>query len=201
MTVEPGACITLKNVVEIPIDITGAMNVDFSSTFTHFGHDDLLLAVDEQQQHDNHAPAISVDALKGSIVILARTDTEARTLLSPSLAGTSYGELCATAIATVQNKAFGRRISYWFDFTVIALMMVFGCFFHRFKKRTFMLLSFVTLLGYLFLSLSVYALMLDRLPFILPAGLLLLVNFFSLFSPRDFPAPAGTDKGETTQPA
>jgi CHASE2 domain-containing sensor protein len=189
VTVEPGTRIVLGKAVTIPIDPEGRMDIDFSSTFTHFGHDDLLLAVDELQQHDKQASAISTDALKGGVVILARTDKDSRTLLTPSRARESYGELCAAAIATVQNKAFSKRISHGFDFAVIAVMMALGCFFHRFQKRAFMLLSLVILLGYLFLSMSLYALILLRLPFILPAGLLLLLNFFSLFSPRDLPAP------------
>jgi CHASE2 domain-containing sensor protein len=190
VTVEPGSHIQLGNSLAIPIDLEGRMNIDFSSTFTRFGHDDLLLAVAEQQHGDKSAPAISTDALKGGIVILARTDRDSRTLLTPSRASESYGELSAAAIATVLNKAFSRRVSPLFDFAVIAAMMALGCFFHRFQKRSFIFLSFVILLGYLFLSMSLYALLLVRLPFILPTGLMLLLNFFSLFFPRDASSPA-----------
>ena len=191
-TSEGGGDIVLGNVAVIPIDPAGRMNIDFSSTFTRFGHDDLLLAAAEQQHGDKNAPVISTDAVKGGIVILARTDKDSRTLTTPSRAKESYGELCATAFATVLNNAFSRRVSSLFDFALIALMMALSCFFHRFKKSTFLLLSFVLLLGYLFLSLSVYAISLKWLPFILPTGLMLLVNFFSLFSPRDIPSAVAT---------
>ncbi len=185
--VEMGERIVLGKAAVIPIDLAGRMNVDFGATFTRFGEDKLVIAASDKQ---GTAPAIAIDAIKGSIVILARTDTDSRTLVVPSLARESYGEICAAAIATVLNRAYSRRVSVLFDFAVIALMMAPACFFHRFRKRTFALISFMALLFYLFLAMSVYALSLVRLPIILPAGLLLLVNFFNYFIPRDTPAPA-----------
>ena len=67
-------------------------------------------------------------------------------------------------------------------------MMALSCFYHLVRKRTVLLISFTGLLGYLFLSMSVYEVALVWLPIVLPVGLLLLVNFFSLFSPRQVPA-------------
>ena len=184
VVVEPGVQIALGKKAAVPIDTAGRMNVDFKSPLTRFGCDDLLLAVDQQGKA---ATAIPTAALKGSIVLLARTDQESRTLLFPTEVKSSTGELWARAIATIQGKAFVHRVAPWFDFAVIAVMMAFSCFYHRFRKRTVLLISFVGLLGYLFLSMSVYEMALVWLPIVLPAGLLLLVNFFSLFSPRQVP--------------
>ena len=186
VVVEPGVRITLGKKAEVPIDAAGRMNVDFESPLTRFGCDDLLLAVDQQQ--GKRAQAIPTEALKGSIVLLARTDKESRTLIFPTEAKSSAGELCARTIATIQGKAFVHRVSPVFDFSVIAVMMVSSCFYHRLRKGTVLLISFIGLLGYLFLSMSVYEVALVWLPIVLPAGLLLLVNFFSLFSPRQAPA-------------
>lgn len=182
VVVEPGRRIVLGKAATVPIDASGRMNVDFRSPFTRFGYDDLLLAVDQRQNHQT--PAISTDAIKGGVLLLARTDKAARTLLFPTNRMGSAGELCAAAIATVQNHVFARRAPMACDFGVIALMMVFGCFYGRWSKHGFLLLSLVALVGWLFVCMSVYALALVWLPIMLPAGLLFLVNFFSLFSPR-----------------
>ena len=188
-----GSRIMLGKAAIIPTDAGGRMNVDFSSTFTRFSEDDLLLAVSEKSRsggNGKNPPAVPTDALKGSIVILARTDTASHTLPTASRSMISQGELTAAAIATVLNNAYTHRASALFEFAVIALMMALGCFFHRFRKRAFALISFVALLCYFFLCMSVYAIALVRMPFILPAGLLLLMNFFSLLSPRDIHAAA-----------
>jgi len=185
VVVEPGVRIALGKKAAVPIDAAGRMNVDFKSPLTRFGCDDLLLAVDQQQ---GKTAAVSTAAIKGSIVLLARTDAESRTLLFPTEAKSSAGELCARAIATIQDKTFVRRVPTWFDFAVIAVMMALSCFYHLVRKRTVLLISFTGLLGYLFLSMSVYEVALVWLPIVLPVGLLLLVNFFSLFSPRQVPA-------------
>jgi len=185
VTVEPGSRIILGNKLQVPIDRAGRMNLDFGAGFTRFGDDDLLLAVTEQQQNaaKRTSPA-SLDSLKGGVAILARTDKESRTLLTPSGDRKSPGELCAIAVATAQNAAFAHRVTHIFDFSLIAFMMAASAVFHFVAKRKFLLYSFAFSLCYLFLSLSVYALALAWLPFVLPAGLLLLVNFFSLFITR-----------------
>ena len=188
--VDVGSRIELGSAAAIPIDGKGMMNVDYSAGFTEFSEDDLLLAMSEQQQGGKNAPPISTDALKGGIVLLARTDADSRTLLTPARSRISYGELCATALATVLNKAYSRHAGPIFDFAVIAVMMAASCFFHHLRRRAFALVSFIALLCYLMLSLSVYAVALVRLPILVPLGLLLLMNFFSLFFPRDVPAPA-----------
>jgi len=186
VVVEPGVKITLGKLA-VPIDSKGMMNVDFTTPLTRFGCDDLLLAVDQQKGTQT---AIPTAALKGSIALLARTDKESRTLRFPTMAKASAGELCARAIATMQAKGFGHRVTYLFDFAVIAVMMACSCFYHRFGKGTMLLASFAGMLVYLVLSMSVYEIALAWLPIVLPMGLLLLVNFFSLFSAREVIAGA-----------
>lgn len=183
VTVQPGAFITLGTAAKVPIDSAGRMRVDFNSPITRFGYDDLLLAVD-QQQDKQHPSAISLGTLKGSAVVLARTDRDTRTLTFPNESKGSAGELCARAVSTIQNKEFVRRVPYVFDFILIAVAMVVSCFFHRLRKRTVAFFSLATLICYLFTAMSIYGLALIWLPFALPLGLLLLVNFFSLFTPR-----------------
>lgn len=183
VTVEPGRRVALGKNVEIPIDNEGRMNVDFGIPFTRLGYDDLLLEV-EQQQEKLKSATTAVDALNGSVVILARTDKDSRTLSFPTHTMGSSGELFARAIATAQSRSFARRVGYVFDFGVIAAMMALSCFFHCFSKRRFLLVSLLLLLGYLFAAMSLYAVSLLWLPLVLPVGLLVLVNFFSLFSAR-----------------
>lgn len=182
VVVEPGAHIVLGRAATVPIDSAGRMNVDFNSPFARLGHDDLLLAA-EQKQYKETA-ALSAGAMKGGIVLLARTDKASRTLLFPTNRNGSSGELCAAAIATVQNRAFIRRAPVAFDLFVIALMLLPGWFYARWSKQMFLILSFAALIGYLFVCMSAYALALVRLPIVLPTGLLFLANFFSLLSPR-----------------
>ena len=185
--VDLGSHIALGKAISIPINDEGTMSVDFGSTYNRFGEDDLLLAISDQSHPENaeKKPAAAssqpLDYLKGNIVLLARTDAASRTQTSPSLARLSYGEISAAALATVLNHAYTRRIAVAFDYTLIAAMMALSYFIHKFRKRTFALMSFMALLAYFFLGMSVYALWLVWLPFILPVGLLLLVNFFSIF--------------------
>ncbi|HWB61191.1 MAG TPA: CHASE2 domain-containing protein [Chthoniobacteraceae bacterium] len=200
--VDLGSHIALGKAATIPIDEEGTMEIDFGSRFARVGEDDLMLAVSEQQEQPGQdakartssatdAAKGATDALKGSIVLLARTDSGARTFTVPSLAKESRGEICAAALATVLDRAYGRRAPAAFDFAVIAAMMAASCFFHRFAKRAFALASFLGLLFYVFLCMSVQALWLVRLPFIVPLGLLLLVNFFSIFIERGTPGAPG----------
>jgi hypothetical protein len=185
--VEPGNAITLGKKAGIPVDSAGRMNVDFSSPFTRFGYDDLLLAVELQQQ--KQTPSIPLDALKGSIALLACTDKASRTFLLPNRETESSGELCARAIATVQNKGFSRRISRAFDSAVIVVMMALSCFFHHVSTRRFLFFSLLAIPAYLFLGLAVYSVALVWIPFVLPMGLLFVVNLFNYFMPRPTPIP------------
>lgn len=188
VTVEPGASVRIGEKVTIPIDDSGKMLVDFNSRFTRFGYDDLLLAV-AQQQRDNKAE-IPVESIAGSIVLLARTDTQTSTLTDPRHLKTSPGELFTRAIATVQNQSFAHRVTYIFDFAVIISVMVLSCFYHKLSKKAVFMVSLMALLFYLFTSMTVYSQWMIWLPLILPTGLMVLVNFFSIFSHREPLAPA-----------
>jgi hypothetical protein len=187
VVVEPGLRIELGKEISIPIDAAGRMKVNFNAPFTRFGFDDLLLAVEEKQEKRTFTTPI--DTVKGGILLLARTDAAARTLRFPSLSAGSPGELCARALATALTRGFSHRVTHWFDFAVIAGMMALSALAHRFKKGRFALWSFVGLLAYLFLCLSMYTARLTLLPIVMPVGLLLLVNFFSAFSHREASTP------------
>lgn len=192
VVVEPGLRIKLGTKGEIPIDGAGRMAIDYSAGFTRFGDDDLLLAVTERQQNiTKKASSANLDAMTGGVTILARTDKDVRTLLTPFGDRKSSGELTALAVATAMSNAYAHRVTHIFDFAVIAAMMALAANFHRVTKRKFALLSFAGLLVYCIGSMAIYTVYLAWLPFVLPVGLLLLVNFFSLFIARHHAPAAG----------
>jgi hypothetical protein len=159
------------------------MAVLFQVPVTRIDYDDLLLAVTQASEKGTSVPP--TNEIKSGILLLARTDKAAATLLFPTQRKGSPGELCAAAIATIQHHAFSRRASRAYDFALIAAGAVFACCGIRFSRKKMLVISLFALIGYLMLSLTVYSLSLVLMPGLLPLGLLALVNFFNLVQPRE----------------
>jgi CHASE2 domain-containing sensor protein len=183
VTVEPGSRIVLGKTTSVPIDAAGRMAVHFQSPVARIDYDDLLLAVTQASEKGPAVPP--TNEIKNGILLLARTDKAAATLLFPTLRKGSPGELCAAAIATIQRHAFSRRASRTCDFALIAAGAAFACCGIRFSRKKMLVVSLFALIGYLMLSLTVYSLSLVLMPGLLPLGLLALVNFFNLVQPRE----------------
>ncbi len=178
-----GAQIALGNKATIPIDSTGAMLVDFKSPFTRVAFEDLSLSVAQMQAKTT--PAIAPDTFKNKLVILARTDHEARTLALPIGHNGSAGELFAAAIATVQNHAFIRRISIWFDACVIVVMMAWSWFLYQQPRRSAFWKTCILLVIYLMIGLAIFSTAQLALPLVMPLGLAIFVVLFRFFAPKE----------------
>ena len=112
-----GSHIALGNSRTIPIDDSGRMLLNVGADFTRVSYDDLLLS--REQLDRKEAPVKPPELFAGRIVMLARTDIEARTVAMPDGRMVTPGEFVATAFATVEIGAFPRRIGSWFDWTLV----------------------------------------------------------------------------------
>lgn len=182
VTVEPGSRILLGKTLAVPINAAGRMTVNFQLPVARTGYDDLLLAV--SQTNDKQPPPTAMGTSRGGILLLARTDKESRNLLFPTERKGSSGELCAAAIATIQNRCFARRASALFDCALIAAAMAFACYAIRLARKKLLTISLLSTVGYLMVAISAYSVSLVLLPIVLPVALLALVNFFNLLQPR-----------------
>lgn len=181
VAVELGAHIRLGKTLRIPIDDAGRMRVDFGSPRAGFSFDELILA--SEQAAAGRAPRVPLDRLKGGIVLLARTDTAARTV--PLAAGRkgSPGELFAAAIATIQNQSFIRRSSLWAEGAVVAVLMLLSYRIPRLKKWTAVGIGCLALVIYVMLAMAVFNRWLVWLPATVPLGAVLVFVLLRVVTP------------------
>lgn len=111
ITVEIGSHVQLGEKLRVPIDSAGRMRVDFGTARTVFGFDSLLLAA--EQIEAGQKPNVPVGQMAGGVVLLSRTEKNARTLPLAAMRKGSPGELFSAAIATIQNQTFVRRVPWW----------------------------------------------------------------------------------------
>lgn len=200
-----GSHIALGDAVKIPIDAAGNMRVDFRASIARHGTADLLLAA--QQSEQKLPPFMPIDELQNQVVLLTRTDPEARTLALPlaiprskntGAAGAAGpgrsnpragapGELIAHAIATIQTKSFVRRASVRTDILLVLLAMVAGWFARRMALHDLALVATLALVGYQLIAITVFGFSLVALPLLLPAGLAVFIVVCAVLF------PAGTD--------
>ena len=181
VVVELGAHIQLGKTLRIPIDATGRMRVDFGSPRGAVSFDDLILA--SEQTAAGRTPLVQLERLKGGIVLLARTDSAARTV--PLAAGRkdSPGELFAAAIATIQNQSFIRRSAWWAEVVVVAVFMLLSYRIPRLKKWTAAGLGFLSLVIYAMAALAVFDRWLVWLPGTVPLGAVLVFVLLRAVTP------------------
>ena len=178
VSVNPGKAIVLGKIARIPVDAYGAMAVDFSIQTTHFPMSDLLVSAEQAQaRQKTTAP---VGEIKRSLVLLARTDNAARTLRFADGRSGSLGELFATAIATIQNRTFSRRVPISAELFIIADAMVFAWFCSRLRKFKAGIAGLIVVCAYLLLTLGLFAGTLLALPLVLPIGLVAFIVLFRL---------------------
>lgn len=103
--------------IRIPIDRQGRMRINFAVPVQSVSFGELLLAK-EQNEAGHSNPIFDLRTLKGSIVILGRTDRDAQALKLVSGHHASKGALFASAIGTVQKNAFLRYVPVWLDILV-----------------------------------------------------------------------------------
>lgn len=174
----------------IPIDDRGMMRVDFSTKRGFISFEELLLASEQVQA--GAKPVADLSPLKGSIALLARTDSGEKGSQTLPLAARrmgSPGELFGAAIATIQNQSFIRRSPLWLELAVLAAVIVFGAFLPRWSRFAALFLSGAALAVYALVSMAVFNGTLVWLPGVMPVGTLLIALVFRLLTPTSAPAP------------
>lgn len=187
VTGEIGSHIDLGGRMRIPIDASGRMRVDFGSPRGGIGFAELMLA---SEQKDAGAKSVAaIDRLKGSIVILSRTDEASRTIPLAARRNGSPGELFAAGIATIQNRSFIQSAPQWAQYAVIGAFMLFGFWVPRWKKMKTVLLGLVALAVYVLVAMAVFTKWLVWLPGVMPAGIIAVCILFRVATPDSFGRP------------
>lgn len=176
-----GSHVALGKKFRIPIDAGGYMRVDFGSPRTTFGYDDLMLA--SEQSEAGRKGIAPLERIKGSIVLLSRTDTAAQTIPFAARRNGSAGELFAAAIATIQNQSFIQRAPNWAEYSVILAFMFLGYWVPRWKKGTTILMGLVALAAYVLVALAVFNRWLVWLPIVVPLGAVFVCILFRVVTP------------------
>lgn len=181
VTVEPGVQISLADRVKIPIDREGRMRVDFGGARRRCGFDELVLASD--QFENGRKPIVPREWLTDKLLFLARTDAAAKTVTFAPGRRATTGEIFAAAIGTIQNRSFIKRVPVWFDYALVAIMVLVARECRRWRKfSTFMILLLGTV-AYVMIAVTFFGFTLTWLPIVLPAGLALFIAVFRLATP------------------
>lgn len=182
-----GSHITLGEKLRIPIDLRGRMRVDFATRRSGLGFDELLLA--NEQLQSGSAPVVDLAKLKGSIVLLARTDSVVQTIPFAARRNGSPGELLAAAIATIQSRSFIRPAPQWAAWLVLGALVLLSARVPRLKKSTAAVVGFVTLAVYVMIAMTVFGRWLVWLPGVMPAGVVLIFVLLRLVTPETVNKP------------
>jgi len=176
-----GSDIRLGSKLTIPINQAGAMLVDWKVPYDRAGFDDLELAVD-QLEH-NHPPVIDPYQLKDRLLVLARTDVQAQTMLLPSGRMGSTGELLGAALATAETNAFARPAGLAGIAVVLLLGMILGWVATERRKLWVAPVALGFGAAYLLLCLAVFEAIRVALPLTPMLGLTVFVALFRLLAP------------------
>ena len=187
ITVELGSHVAVGPQLRIPIDTAGRMRVDFGSPRGGFSFDDLLLAA--EQAEAGRPTNVPLENLKGSIVILARTDAGARTLPLAAARKGSPGELFAAAIATIQNQSFIRRAPLWAEALAVAAIAAIAFRLLRIKKTTTLGAGVVTIAAYVLVAMAVFSRWLIWLPILPVLGAMLVAMLYRIVIPDSVQKP------------
>ena len=181
IAVEMGSHIAIGPALRVPIDRAGKMRVDFGSPRSSFGFDDLLLAA--EQVEAGRKPGVPVQQMKGGVVLLARTEANARTLPLAALRKGSPGEMFAAAIATIQNQTFIRRAPVWAEGVAVAVVALLSYFVPRKKKLFIVGMAVVFLAAYVLVAMAVFNRTLLWLPIVPVLGAVLVAVLFRVVTP------------------
>ena len=181
VTVEPGVRISLADRVQIPIDREGRMRIDFGVHRRRCGYDELVLSSD--QLENGRATIVPREWLSDKLLLLTRTDGAAKNVPFAAGRATSTGELFAAAIGTIQNRSFIKRAPVWFDYGIIAIMVLIARACRRWRKFSTVLILLLGTVAYVMLAVTFFGWSLTWLPIILPAGLALFIALFRLATP------------------
>ena len=181
VTIEAGVQIKLADHVQIPIDREGRMRIDFGVRRRRCGFDDLVLSSD--QFENGRATLVPKEWLAEKLLLLARIDDAAKTVaFAPGRKG-SPGELFAAAIGTIQNRSFIRRAPVWFDYGIVAIMVMVARACRRWRKISTFGIMLLGIVAYVMIAITFFGYYLLWLPIVLPAGLALFITIFRIATP------------------
>jgi hypothetical protein len=179
--VELGSHIALGKNIRVPIDAAGRMRVDFGTPRTTTDFDGLMLAA--EQLDAGRPPNLPVEALQGGILLLSRTDSDARRLPLAAARKGSSGELFAAAIATIQNQTFIQRAPAWAEAVAVALIALVSFRMPRFRKFNALLFGVAALAVYILVSMAIFNRWLTWMPILPPLGGLVFAVLYRLVTP------------------
>ncbi len=181
VTIEPGVKIALADRVQIPIDREGRMRIDFGVRRRRCGFDDLVLSSDQFENGRN--PIVPREWLTEKILLLARTDEAAKDVAFAPGRAASVGELFAAAIGTIQNRSFIKRVPVWFDYGLVAIMVLVARACRRWRKFSTLLILLLGTVAYVMIAVTFFGYTLTWLPIVLPAGTALFITLFRIATP------------------
>lgn len=169
VSVEMGEKIRLGGLLEIPIDARGEMRIHFGAPKDRCGFEDLLLS--SAQVDARSRPTVAANKLTGKLLLLARTDTPARTLRMGAGRRGTPGELMAAGIATIHSRLFLKTPPPALGFLLIGLAM-WGAWLSPSCPPMRVTLAVLTALGiYLGMAAAAFSAQQWALPLSLPTGL------------------------------
>jgi len=177
-----GSEIRLGDSLAIPVNQAGAMLVDWQQPYDRAGFDDLELAVDQFEK--KLTPIVPPRILIDRILILARTDSAARTVLLPTGSYGSAGELFAAAVATAQSHAFALPAGWMGDAFVLLAAAALAWLVTTRSKLLVVPLTLAFIAGYLLVCLAVFESARVALPLTPMLGLAAFIALYRLLAPR-----------------
>ncbi len=181
VAVEPGVRITLADRLQIPIDREGRMRIDFGVHRRRCSFEELVLSSD--QSENARATLVPGDWLTDKFLLLARTDSAAKNVnFAPGRNG-SPGELFAAAIGTIQKGSFIKRAPIWFEYGIVAIMVLVARACRRWRKFSTFLVMLLATVAYVMLAITFFGQTLIWVPIVVPAGLAIFITIFRLATP------------------
>jgi CHASE2 domain-containing sensor protein len=181
ISVELGSHVLLGEKVRVPIDPAGRMRVDFGTPRSAFGFDNLLLAAELVEA--GQKPKVPVEQMAGGVVLLSRTEKNARDLPLAALRKGSAGELFAAAIATIQNQTFVRRVPWWGAGLVLLLVALVAYRVPRWSRLKALGAGIGVLVVFVLISLAVFSRWLFWMPIVPVVGAVLFMVLFRIVTP------------------
>ena len=177
-----GSHIAIGKSRTVPIDEAGRMLVNPGATYGRIAFDDLLLS--REQIDRKETPVQPVDFFKGRVILLSRSDTEARLLTSPDGQKIAPGEFFAASLATLEANAFPRRIGTWFDWSLVGFAAINALWLRKWKPLFSVSAVALILAGYAGIAFLIFNSRFLILPIALPAGLAVWVLLLRLVARR-----------------
>jgi hypothetical protein len=177
-----GSHIAIGKSRTLPIDESGRMLLNIGAEFQRVTYDDLLLSREQLDRREK--PVKQPELFTDRIVLLARTDSDARTVTLPGGRTVSPGEFVAAAFATVEIGAFPKRIGVWFDWTLVGIASFLALWIRKWRPMLTILITLLILTACASGAWWIFQSRQILLPALLPLGLAVWVLLLRLVARR-----------------